>query len=48
MPQKILPELSFNFTGIPINNLNKFNFLGLIIDSNLNNKTHPIAKCLKC
>ena len=35
MPQKILPELSFSFNGIPIKNLKEFNFLGLIIDSNL-------------
>ena len=36
MPQKILPELSFSFNGIPIKNVKEFNFLGLIIDSNLN------------
>ena len=35
MPQKILPELSFSFNGIPIKNVKEFNFLGLIIDSNL-------------
>ena len=40
MPQKILPELSFSFNGIPIKNLKEFNFLGLIIDSNLNWKAH--------
>ena len=38
MPQKILPELSFSFNGIPIKNVKKFNFLGLII--NLNLKAH--------
>ena len=36
MPQKILPELSFSFNGIPIKNVKEFNFLGLIIGSNLN------------
>ena len=35
MPQKILPELSFSFNGIPIKNVKEFNFLELIIDSNL-------------
>ena len=41
MPQKILPELSFSFNGIPIKNVKEFNFLGLIIDSNfLNWKAH--------
>ena len=36
MLQKILLELSFSFNGIPIKNVKEFNFLGLIIDSNLN------------
>ena len=27
MPQKILPELSFSFNGIPIKNVKEFNFL---------------------
>ena len=40
MPQKILPELSFSFNGIPIKNVKEFNFLGLIIDSNFNWKAH--------
>ena len=40
MPQKILPELSFSFNGILIKNVKEFNFLGLIIDSNLNWKAH--------
>ena len=40
MPQKILPELSFSFNGIPIKNVKEFNFLGLILDSNLNWKAH--------
>ena len=33
-------ELSFSFNGIPIKNVKEFNFLGLIIDSNLNWKAH--------
>ena len=40
MPQKILPQLSINFIGISIKNVKEINFLGLIIDSNLNWKTH--------
>ena len=36
MTQKILPELSFSFNEIPIKDVKKFNFLGMIIDSNLN------------
>ena len=40
MPQKILPELSFSFKGIPRKNVKEFNFLGLINDSNLNWKAH--------
>ena len=40
MPQKILPELSFSFNGIPIKNVKELNFLCLIIDSNLNWKAH--------
>ena len=40
MPQKILPELSFSYNRIPIKNVKEFNFLGLIIDSNLNWKAH--------
>ena len=43
MQQEILPELSFSFNGIPIKNVKKFYFLGLIIDSNLNWKVHLIA-----
>ena len=38
MPQKIHPELSFSFSGIPIKNVKELNFLGLIIDANLNLK----------
>ena len=40
VPQKILPKLSFSFNEIPIENVKEFNFLGLIIDSNLNWKAH--------
>ena len=36
MLQKILLELSFSSNGIPIKNVKEFNFLSLIIDSNLN------------
>ena len=43
MPQKILPELSFSFNGIPTKNVKEFNFLALIIDSNLNWKAHQNA-----
>ena len=38
--KKILPELSFSFNVIPITNVKEFNFLRLIIDSNLNWKAH--------
>ena len=40
MTHKIIPELSFSYNGIPINNVKEFNFLGLIIDSNLSWKAH--------
>ena len=43
MPQKIILELSFSFNGIPIKNVKEFNFLGFIIDSNLNSKSHQNA-----
>ena len=40
MPEKILPQLSFSFNGIPIKNVKEYNFLGLNIDSNFNWKAH--------
>ena len=36
MPQKRVPQLSFNIEGLPIEQVYEFNFLGLIIDANLN------------
>ena len=43
MPQKIVPQLSFNIEGLHIEQVYEFNFLGLIIDANLNWKAHLIA-----
>ena len=40
MPQKRVPQLSFNVEGLHIEQVNEFNFLGLIIDANLNWKAH--------
>ena len=40
MPQKRVPQLSFNIEGLPIEQVYEFNFLGLIIDANLNWKAH--------
>ena len=36
MPQKIIPNLTFDFSGIHIEQVNEFNFLRLLIDCNLN------------
>ena len=40
MPQKKVPQLSFNVEGLHIDEVSEFNFLGLIIDANLNWKAH--------
>ena len=36
MPQKNIPQLSFNINGLNMEYVTEFNFLGLILDSNLN------------
>ena len=40
MPQKIIPNLTFDFNGVHIEQVNEFNFGGLLIDCNLNWKAH--------
>ena len=40
MPQKRFPNLLFNIDRMHIEQVTEFNFLGLIIDSNLNWKAH--------
>ena len=40
MPQKILPNLAFDFNGVHIEQVNESNFLGLLIDRNLYRKAH--------
>ena len=40
MPQKRVPQLSCNIEGLHIEQVYEFNFLGLIIDANLNWKAH--------
>ena len=40
MPQKRIPQLSFNIEGLHIEQVYEFNSLGLIIDPNLNWKAH--------
>ena len=40
MPQKRVPQLSFNIEGLQIEQVYEFNFLGLLIDANLNWKAH--------
>ena len=40
MPPKRVPQLSFNIEGLHIEQGYEFNFLGLIIDANLNWKAH--------
>ena len=36
MPQKRIPQLSFNIEDLHIEQVYEFNFLGLLIDANLN------------
>ena len=36
MPQKRVPQVSFNIEGLHIEQVYEFNFLGLIVDVNLN------------
>ena len=43
MPQKRVPHLLFSIDRIHIEQVTEFNFLGLIIDSNLNWKAHLSA-----
>ena len=40
MPHKIIPNLTFDFNGVHIEQVNEFNFSGLLIDCNLNWKAH--------
>ena len=40
MPQKEIPQLSFFINGMVIEHVKEFNFLGLILDNNLNWKSH--------
>ena len=40
MPQKNIPQLSFNINGLNMEYVTEFNFLGLILDSNLTYKFH--------
>ena len=40
MPQKEIPQLSSNIDGMVIEHVKEFNFLGVILDSNLNWKAH--------
>ena len=49
MPQKRVPNLLFNIDRMHIEQVTEFNFLGLIIDSNLNWKAHlkVLEKCTK-
>ena len=44
MPQKRVPHLLFSIDRMHIEQVTEFNFLGLIIDSNLNWKAHLSAK----
>ena len=37
---KNIPQLSFNISGLNMEYVTEFNFLGLILDSNLNWKAH--------
>ena len=43
MPRKRVPHLLFSIDKMHIEQVTKFNFLGLIIDSNLNWKSNPSA-----
>ena len=47
MPQKKVPQLLFNIDGLHIDQLYKFNFLGYVIDANLNWKAHLMQLVLK-
>ena len=40
MPQKEIAQLTFNINGMVIEHVKEFNFLGLILDSNLNWTAH--------
>ena len=40
MPQKIISNLTFDFNGVHIKQVNEFNFGGLLIDCNLDWKAH--------
>ena len=40
MPQKNLPQFSFNTNGLNMEYVTEFNLLGLILDSNLNWKAN--------
>ena len=40
MPQKRVSQQSFNIEGLLIEQVYEFNFLGLLIDANLNWKSH--------
>ena len=40
MPQKRVPQLSFNIEGLIMEQVYEFIFLGLLIDANLNWKAH--------
>ena len=40
MPQRMIPNITFNFNRVYIEQVNEFNFLGLLIDCNFNWKTH--------
>ena len=40
MPQKHIPQLSFNIYGVNMEYVTEVKFLGLILDSNLNWKAH--------
>ena len=43
MPQKRVPHLLFSIDRMHIEQVTEFNFLGLILDSNLNWKAHQSA-----
>ena len=40
MPPRNISQLSFNINGLNMEYVTEFNFLGLILDSNLNWKAH--------
>ena len=43
MPQKMVPHLLFSIDRMHIEQVTEFNFLGLLLDSNLNWKAHLSA-----